>query len=297
MRMLVPPTLNLSAPVAMPAPGAVPEALRFPVGEARHLLAAYARKFAGKPRVTRDTALLQEMAERLRSLQVEIMATRASGAGIEGMAAAIGGHLALFAVELAQIRKAIHAQPTAARLASQVTRLNDQLLLYRIHFAGRPRLTGRAGLLRRSAASLADILSTLEDPELDALSDARVALCRERGRAQLRTLQNEAREIERVQAAAPLGERLRSLEHEAALISTEFQVFFEGKPRERTNLIQLAQMCDRLAEIEQQIAALFRQDHSAESARILAGVQRQLDIYEAEYPRIREAWRRRGIDV
>lgn len=292
MKILVPPTLNLATAASLPDLGPIPESLQAPVGEARHLLFAYARKFAAQPRATRDVALLHEMAARLRGLHAEILDGSTGGAGVERVVVAITSHLALFAVEIPLLDKAARDGPPKARLRWLTDRLNGQLELYRVHCAGRARLSRRPGLLQRSIDSVTGILAALEDPQIAALEDARIALCKERGQAQLATLRDELAQVQRVHAESSPAARFQSLKAEVDLVQAEFRACLQGKPRQSASLDHLGYLCDRLLEVEVQLGAMARQDRGGESAQYLSKLQRLQDAYETEHQTIRNIQRR-----
>lgn len=287
MRILVPPTLNVSSTVSMPALDTVPAEIQVPIGEARHLQLAYIRKFAGKARATRDGRLLQEMGERLRGLHAEILSARLTEPSVKRALAVIANHVALFAVEVRQIQAAFQSGAIRSRLIWTVDCLNEQLIMYQRHFASLPRLSRRLGLARRSLASLTDILKMVDDSLFLMPGNDRLALCKQRGQAQVSVIEREIVDIERVQAATSLTERLQALYLDVELIHADFKASFEGRPRADASLEALGHLCDRLHEDELQMAAVSRGErYAVAGAGELPKVQRLLDVYEAEYQRI-----------
>lgn len=168
-----------------------------------------------------------------------------------------------------------------------------------MHLAGHPYLSRRPGLIRRILANLQDLQAEAElldagipddragiaapapapapDPPFDHTQLAQVQ----------ETLRRELDMVELSHLGASTAERIASLGAAANQDIQAYALFFAGQDRATRDLAGLAALCDRMAEIEQQMIALALRYHSNALARSLDTVQTCLDLYQQEHAQIR----------
>lgn len=271
-------------------PGGLRDPALCAIREANHIMGRYGRHFAGKPRATRDLHLLGELGERLASVRERLvrLPDPAQQARVADRLRGMGEQRVLLAEEQAHIRAARQAATPRDRAAILAGRIDEQLALYRVHVAGHPRLSCRPGLIRRIIANLEEIQAEAADtgaplghgvqdaPGQHAMLDDGLA-----------SLRRELDMIEREHQGASTAERIAGLGGAANRIVQEYDLYFAGQDRATRDLARLGHLCDRMAEVEQQMVDLALRCHSEGVARSLEMVQICLELYEHEHALIR----------
>jgi len=282
MKILVAPSLNLTNLGPTITNDLAPVQLSAVLSEARHIACQYARIFAGKQRATRDVAWLVELAERLSVLLREVL-TSPFSMQASGLVSSINHQLVLVAAEASQIRLAYGSGRPDERLGGVIDRINDLLVMYHVHFSGRPRLSRRASLLKRQIKSLSSAIDSLQDLERENVIDSRLPLGKERARVQLELLRSEVELITALQVGVDRDQRLEILWDEAQVIHSEFRTQFEGKSRKEADCRILGYLCDRMEDVEFQLIEISRGNDSPSGKKYLSSVQKLIDAYESEY--------------
>lgn len=258
------------------------------IREANHVMGCYGRHFAGQARATRDLRTLDELAVRLRSLRDRMRALGdADRARAADRLASLDQQLALLEGEHANVRQARAAGTLAEQSSFLAVRINEQFALYRVHFAGQSRLSRRPGLLRRIITSLEDIRGELADAAFDALKDrsghaGNLTLVEDN----LVSLGRELSMIDLEHQGASLMERTAALGQAANTDLRAYNLYYAGQDRATRDPERLGHICDRLGEIELQLADMARRVHSDAVTRSLDAVQISLDLYQSEHEQV-----------
>ena len=267
-----------------PRPGALRDPALCAIREANHIMGCYGRHFAGQPRATRDLHLLGELSERLATVHERLarLPDPVQQARVADRLRGMGEQRALLAEEARHIRAARDAAMPSDRAAILAARIDQQLTLYRVHVASHPRLYCRPGLLRRIIANLEELQA--EAADTGALEQGSPHAMLDVG---LVSLRRELGMIELEHQGASTAERIAGLGGAANRIVQEYDLYFAGQDRVTRDLARLGHLCDRMAEIEQQMVDLALRYHSEGVARSLEVVQICLELYEHEHALIR----------
>lgn len=251
----------------------------------------YRRHFAGKQRRTRDTALLDEVIGLLETIRSDLsaIAMSISQPGVHEDLEVITRNIDQYRTERAAIEAARGDGTLEERAAALGERANAQFELYRVHFAGRARLSRRPSLIRRLIAGLEQI-----EREMVALSEAGLAAefnlkNRDIVVQRRETYVRESAEITKVRETTDVDALISALAEEANAIMKAYNDDFAGKDRATRNLALLGQILDRMGEIERQMWDLDRHVEDPTNARNLGIVHDMMLVYLQEYDRIREA--------
>src|SRR5262245_41518278 len=144
----------------------IPLAARPLFAQVRHLFASHLRHFAGRPRAGADLLHLGEVVDRLGELAPRVT-------DVPVLRAALAPRLAVLRDELAACFAARYApRPDVDRARALAELTNQQFVLYRRLFAGRPRLTRRRELLQRIYMNLTAIQHEMGHIDAAALPSA-----------------------------------------------------------------------------------------------------------------------------
>ena len=251
--------------------------------QAKHVLGCFSRHFSRKPRPAADCMLLEELVERLEEIHGQLAASE----DVEALRDIVGERLVLLRAELEEVRAAPGRHTVEERASFLPERINDQFTLYRTHFAGRDRKSRRIALLRRIVANLEAVLAEIEAPAFAELEHReRYEENQKLVRTELSSMRKELKEIEAEQAVVSLDERIRVLAEAANQEFIAYRARFAGRDRSTLDRLLLGSICDRLGELELQMAEIDR-DHGDSVNRIhrrLLG--KNLNGYESDYVQI-----------
>lgn len=272
----------------------VPVALQPALAQVKNLLGMHARHFAGRPRAVVDLMLFHEIVDRLEELEKK-------AGGAPALRDAVANRLALLREELSACTE---ARARSFGLAPSdiidllATRANDQFAVYRVHFAGRARITRRPMLAQRVLINLKMIHHELEHVDASTLAnrdthEANKALVLK----QAEQVEGEGALIIDERRKAPRDELVRALGADANAEMIEYRKRFGTRdaavPPSDGEVDALAGICDRLGELVYEMASLalrFRGDTILEANLKLAS--RNLVAYETRYMEVAEARRR-----
>jgi hypothetical protein len=258
---------------------------------ANFIFARYARHFAGQSRTTRDMGLLAELIEELELVEVRMaeVVERSPIALLKNDLALVQRTLEMYRVEEGQIERVQSPSEPEVHANVLANLANGQMRIYRVHFAGRSRMSRRPGLLQRVIAGLSRIhrsMTGLSRAGLNAeFNQKNIAVVE----GSLRMYQGELGEIRKVRQEASLEQLMAALSQEANLLFEEYGKGFAGKDRKGVDLQALSDLCDRLGEVRRQMRDLSRAKVDEDNDRNLQVVGQQLGLFEQEYERVRQA--------
>jgi hypothetical protein len=250
----------------------------------------YRRHFAGKSRLTRDVALLDDIIEQLRAIQGALRdilsAERLQIA--EDHIGVVERQIELYVAEHEAITAAQAAAEGSNRTGMLAQLANLQFTAYRAHFAGKPRVSRRPPLLERILATLGRVGQEMTSLVVAGVetetNEKNLAIVNERKGAYAAELKN----VEQARSGASIFELIDALGQAANAVFEEYAQHFAGQDRKTRNLEQLTDMCDRLQELERQMTQLGAAYDHAMNARNVNIVQDTALTYQAEWERIRE---------
>lgn len=250
----------------------------------------YRRHFANKGRRSRDPLLLDELIDQLRDIQASLRDVLAAGSlqAAEENLRVIERNIEMYVAEHESIRAAQAGADDEERTSMLAQRANDQFTLYRAHFAGQPRVSRRPQLLERIVASL-DALR----PEMAGLASRGVSAETNRKNLgiveqRLASYRSELRQVQDSRTNASVFELIDALGQAANACFETYAQHFAGQDRKTRNIDDLTNACDRLFEVERQMASIANSFDHPMNARNLLLVQDTLLVYGDEWNRIRE---------
>jgi hypothetical protein len=252
----------------------------------------YARDYAGQSRLTRDVALLEEMAAEQASWHKEAAAAAAKlgEARLKEQVAQMGKHADLYRAEVGEVRKAQAALAPADRVGALATRANRQFALWRLHFEGRPRASRRAGTLRRVVAELKDIQAAMEATRAAGITSATHAENIAKVADRVRHHGEELAKIEEARTNTPTAQLVGMLGDDANKLIARYREEFSGKSREGRDLNVLADLCEGMHEVARNMSAVAAdRGTDTQNARNLTVVVDHLKVMEREFTTIRKA--------
>ena len=249
------------------------------------LQARYDANFAGQPRITRNPALLDEMAQEAQALLSAARALPAEDA--KDVVARLEKSTTLYGDEAASIRTA-QAAGADAHVAHELGGW-AQLVFerYRRHFAGQSRSTRDLGLLTEMSETLESLERSLDalDPEEAAAQDALRTV-----RSNLSLYRAERTGILSARGAGTLAEQAGIL---ASVANDQFSLYrahFAGHARLSRRPGLLERMLQTLEGVMDRMEALRTQGlHLDSNDQNITIVQTQLTAYRAELKAVREA--------
>ncbi|MBL8784317.1 MAG: hypothetical protein JNJ59_05395 [Deltaproteobacteria bacterium] len=215
-------------------------------------MATWRRHFAGRDRRTRDLVRLDDLLASLgravpRLTELAETHPEVKKENLESLA----GQLEVFKDERDEIVKLRKAAEPATRAAMLLAEAQSTLDRYRVHFAGQPRATCSLALLDRLLGALRATKAQII--ELD-LGDSQTE------NLNVLTQHITAWETERPLIAKAREEiQARDLTNQLGLVANKlFQIYqqqFAGQDRATRNLQLLSDVCDRLGDVSDQMAA------------------------------------------
>ena len=263
---------------------------------ANHVIHRYRRHFAGRSRSTRDVSLMVEMTADLKALRAE-MSTLSSGwrsSSVEHDIGVVDSYLKLFQQEQVEIKAARDGATaeTAEGIYAQLA--NYHFELYRLHFAGQPRVSRRPELLERMIGNLEGILSRMEALPAQGFhgehnpQNMRVVADR------LGQWREEIEQVRKVRSETPLKQMVGELGRAGEVVLEVYNERFAGESRLTRDLDLLGALCDRLWDLSRQMEMLARVQSIAENERNLEMTYDLLHMMEAEYDEIETAQKNAG---
>lgn len=266
---------------------------------ANQVFARYGRHFAGHARATRDLGLLDEMVADLRAIKQrmrEVMKKK-DVAAFGRDAELVDQQLEMYVREREAI-VAAQRQGTPDQRASLFASLaNSQFDLYRIHFAGRSRLTRRPALLQRIVERLRQTHTAMGELQNEGLSSDQNARNKQIVAQNLDTYEAEVGEIKKARQGASMRDMMNALGAAANELFAQYGENFAGRARSEVDLTLLSSICDLLGEVSRQMADFHRVQKDDNNTKNLDIVNTQLTAYEREYALVFEAQRGAAVGV
>lgn len=254
-------------------------------------LERYQRNFAGQSRSSRDVGILEELVADLerRTGEMDALLRRYDDADLSATRDATLRNIATYRNELQQVRAA-RADGTLEQRAGRLAGLaNDQFTRYRLHFAGKPRLSRRRQTLETIIAALQEIRR-----EMVAVLDAGVEFPQQNDNIEivdghLKTYHREADAIRAARNNASRGERIKALAEAANAVFGAYRAEFPGHARATRDESKLNDLWEQLWPVALDMEELAREDDADPVGSNLQKVRDSLRLYEREWRMIREA--------
>ena len=251
----------------------------------------YARHFAGQSRLTRDLGLLDDVIDALREVKDALQSLLASnGAEIaERHLKTVEGNIEHYVSErdaILSVREAASPQELTSACAGVA---NAQFEAYRVHFAGRARVSRRPALIERLIANLEWALKGMNGLIAAGAEVEINTKNRQRVRERLDAYSREADAIRKAREDASVYDLIDSLGQEANLVMADYSNEFAGKNRATRELSKMTALLDRLVEVERQMSALGRVYENETNERNTSIVHDTLLVYSSEWQAIRDA--------
>ncbi|MCB9727018.1 MAG: hypothetical protein H6744_05885 [Deltaproteobacteria bacterium] len=258
---------------------------------ANFLIARYHRHFAGHERRTRDLGLLDELIDEAEGLQrgMARLVARANLDDLRKDLEIVSENLAIYRNEREAVAEAQAAGTPQDRAGLLATLANQQFAIYQARFAGRSRLTRRAGLLERMLGELGRIGGEMEALRAGGLADPgharNIGIVAER-RAAWRA---ELAAIEQAQAEASAPTRMDALGAEGNRLMAAYDADFAGQDRATRDPEAMSALADELGDVEAELTALATRFDLDPQDGPLGLVRDALHMFEREVNHIREA--------
>ena len=258
---------------------------------ANFVISQYRRHFAGENRGTRDLGLLAEMIQDLQALQAEMTAlSKVYGGGtLADDLGVVGEYLEMFREEQGEIASARDAGSVEDQASNLAGLANSQFEVYRLHFAGQPRVSRRPELLQRmvdNLTSTVERMKGLRDNGLHVQHNVdNIAVVTER----LEMWHEELVAIRDVRSQTPLLTMVDNLSEAADTVLEVYNERFAGQNRESRDLGLLGALCDRLTELERQMERLARVQPLTQNERNLEMVRDAIAMLNDEWDEVAEA--------
>ncbi len=246
----------------------------------------YARDFAGQSRLTRDVALLDELATEQAAAHTEVAATagRLGEPRLLEQVPQLKKHADLFRAEVGEVKKAQAALAPADRVGALASRANRQFALWRLHFEGRPRASRGSGGLSRMIAELQAIQAGMESTRGAGVTSATHAENINKVADRVRHHGEELAKIAEARTNTPTAQLVGMHGDDANKLIARYRAEYAGKGREGRDLNVLADLCEGMHEIARSMSALGA-DRGADgqNGRNLTVVLDHLKMMEREF--------------
>lgn len=251
----------------------------------------YRRHFAGQNRATRDIGLLEELCETLRAIlkDMEDVAERGGTSFLGGDRDIVRANLEMYENEVVAIRTARLEGTLDQRASALAAVANDQFRIYTEQFANRNRLGRRPGLIKRMVTTLERTLGEMEALQREGLEAEFNTNNQQIVRQNLQMYRTEFDAIQQLRQQSSLQDVINRLGTEANEVMSDYATHFAGKNRTVVDANKARELCDRLAEVERQMADLDRAVEHPTNQRNLSIVHDALLMYIEEHKAILEA--------
>ncbi|TNE88482.1 MAG: hypothetical protein EP330_14005 [Deltaproteobacteria bacterium] len=252
------------------------------------LQAHYRHRFAGRSRATRDLGLLREMVEHYGQLIAEVEAAGTDESVLKSLTAA----KAMYEREIKEIDWARKSGSESDRVQRYARLANEQLALYRRHFAGNPRVSRSVPLLRRVVQSITEIRGLmLQLPVSGPNAGPNAGNIKLLG-DKLKTFKKEIELVEQAKRDQGLPAVADSIGGAANKLFQEYRNDFAGQSRQTRSLEQLFHIIDGLVHLARELEAAVEQPETTEThANNLRIIMDHIRIYTREVDQIVDAQR------
>jgi len=201
------------------------------------------REFAGRPRHTRDLAVLDKMIEKATATARKAKVLKGDAA--DQLKVSVASRLNLYLTERAAIAEAIFDRPEIAAVHDTGRAIDAVYAEWRRHFAGQNRGT-------RDVARLEDLVTRLTayETEMNAIAESQPDLVKPEGvmdvGAQLQLFQEELVELKKAREGVAGKDRLVNAFSEAQQALDRYKAHFAGQPRATCDPTIMAAIIARL---------------------------------------------------
>lgn len=251
----------------------------------------YRRLFAGQARSTRDLGILNEIIEDLerRIGQADALLLRYRDDLLSQLRERSVSNLATYrkeADEIAQAQRAGSPDQRASRLAALA---NQQFARYRLHFAGKQRISRRRPVLEHILATLTAIHTEMFEVRALGASLPNHGRNIEIVESNLAAYERELQQIRVARSRATRADRIRSLAEAANEIFDRYRAEVAGRPRATRDPAVVAELWELLWPVALEMDDLAREDDADPVGSNLRKVHDNLRLYELEWDRIGQA--------
>lgn len=258
---------------------------------ANFVFSRYRRHFAGKQRKTRDLGLLADCLNVLEKLRTDMhaLAERHREEGLQNDINVVERNIELYKRERGEIVAAREMQLIDKKAEMLAEMANLQFALYKVHFAGKSRLSRRPGLMQRMIHNLENIRDQMQSHKAAGLrsnaNNNNIKIVVDHLKLYRREL-NLIRKSRRDAGASGVIDALASSANQAM---EQYRNHFAGQDRATRDLELLHNICDLMGELERQMHAIDAQGGNDTNRRNLHIVRDMLAMYEREYLAVRDA--------
>jgi len=254
-------------------------------------LERYQRNFAGQNRATRDLGILIEIVEDMerRVADMDTLLRQRDDADVQSSRDALVRNLETYRVEQDKIRDARRQGSLEQRAGLLAGLANDQFKRYRLHFAGKPRVSRRRQVLEV-------IIKVLQEIRADMISvrDSGVQFPQQQDNIDivdrhLKTYHTELQAIRQSRNGATRGDRIKALAEAANQVFSDYRAEFPGHARSTRDPDRLNDIWESLWPVALDMEELAREDNSEPVGSNLQKVRDSLRLYEREWQLIRQA--------
>ena len=258
---------------------------------ANMVFARYRRHYAGKGRGSRDLSLLTEMIDDLVAIKARMneVIKKKGTTGMKSDLEVVTNNLDMYKREQGEISRAKADGSAEDRANNLAAEANELFEVYRVHFAGHPRVTCRPKLLGRLVDTLKDVRARMDKIKqggfTQQFNDDNLGIVD----GNLEMYEAEINEVKRAREGVALVDIMSALGNAANTVFQQYRDNFAGKDRTGVDQELISRMCDRLGELGRQMAELSRVEKNEVNENNQEIVGTQLQMYEKEYDQIRQA--------
>ncbi len=248
----------------------------------------YARHFAGQNRGSRDSTYLRDIISELGIVHAQMQAILADQ-DIDGLRAdieVVDGRIVQFRTETAQIAAAQTEAAPDEQAGAMANVANNLFNQYKVHFAGLPRVSRRPELLVRLIEALETVRERMTALQTQGLHDTHNAANIGIVEARLQAWTQELAAIRAERQTASFTSMVKNLATAADAELESYGQHFAGQSRRTRDLGKLAEILDRLDEVERQMTRLDEVQDDADNALHLSVVRDAMTMYQNEYDEI-----------
>lgn len=250
----------------------------------------YFRHFAGQGRATRDLGRLNEMISELEltEAQMKKLLTKKDMRSVREDLKTVRSNTALYRKERDHILNA-RANAKPDELASYLATLaNEQFAVYNFHFAGRPRVSRRPGLMHRLISTLEEVGAQMKKLDEEGLDNEQnrnnikiVETQLETYRAEFGEIQNARRNVAQTDLPGNFGAG-------ANWAMEQYREHFAGKDRASRDLVLLSRICDEMLDMARQMREYDAEVYNEGNQKNLNIVMDNAMLYQNEYEEIKK---------
>ena len=257
----------------------------------RDNLERYQRNFAGQNRATRDLGILLEIIADLEARlgEMDALLTRHTDDELQSSRDALLRNLATYRNEVDQIRGARRSGSLEQRAGLLAGLANEQFKRYRLHFAGKPRVSRRRHVLDTIISVLQEIRKEMVEVQAAGVQFPQQQDNIDIVDRHLKTYHRERDAIRQTRNSATRADRVKALAEAANNVFSEYRAEFPGHARSTRDEQRLNDIWETLWPVALDMEELAREDDSEPVGSNLQKVRDSLRLYEREWRLIQEA--------